>query len=143
MEKPDTLPSPANSQPPVSTSSRPMARIKQYWDLLAVMLVALAAAPLAWLSPRTLFIVPHPGSFDDNWVLDTGFKASRGIWFGRDWDDADLTRYFDADEGHWRTNQRPAITQLRLLFTPFDWVSEKPQSVTVESAAAVIFSLGH
>jgi len=84
MEKPDTLPSPPSSRPPASHSNWPMARIKPYWDLLAVVLVALAAAPLAWLSPGTLFIVPHPGSFDDNWVLDTGFKASRGIWFGRD-----------------------------------------------------------
>ncbi len=84
MEKPDVVSSPPGSQTGVSASTRPMARIRQYWDVLAAVLLALIAAPLAWLSPQTLFIVPHPGSFDDNWVLDTGFKASHSVWFGRD-----------------------------------------------------------
>ena len=45
----------------------------------------LAAVPTMWVSPRT----PTPSStainlIDDSWILDTCFKASRGVWFGRD-----------------------------------------------------------
>ena len=62
------------------------------------------------------------------------------LWF-YPWDEADLTRYFDADESRWRGSYRPAITNLRLAITPLDWFSEKASSVTVESADAVRVSL--
>jgi hypothetical protein len=31
-----------------------------------------------------LVLVPNPGYLDDDWRLDAAFKASRGIWIGRD-----------------------------------------------------------
>ena len=61
-----------------------MGRIGPYWDFLAVLLIVLASMPAAWLSPRTVTVVRNPGLIDDNWHLDAVFKASRGIWIGRD-----------------------------------------------------------
>ncbi|MFZ0313663.1 MAG: hypothetical protein WAL85_13225 [Candidatus Korobacteraceae bacterium] len=58
--------------------------LKRYWDFLAVLLLMAASLPLSWVSPRTVILVQHPGTFDDNWVLDSAFKASRGMVFGRD-----------------------------------------------------------
>ncbi|MGC2110743.1 MAG: hypothetical protein WA655_14580 [Candidatus Korobacteraceae bacterium] len=55
-----------------------------YWDFLAVLLLILVSLPVTWLSPRSIVSVPYAGMFDDHWVLDSMFKASRGIWFGRD-----------------------------------------------------------
>ena len=49
-----------------------------------MLLIVLASMPAAWLSPRSLTVVPSPGFIDDNWHLDAVFKASRGIWIGRD-----------------------------------------------------------
>ena len=61
-----------------------MGRLEPYWDFLAVLLIVVASMPAAWLSPRTVTVVPNPGFIDDNWHLDAVFKASRGIWIGRD-----------------------------------------------------------
>ena len=58
------------------------------------------------------------------------------VWF-YPWDEADLTRYFDADEAQWRSSNRPAITNLRLVVAPLDWFSQKMSSVTLEAADAV------
>jgi hypothetical protein len=71
-------------------------------------------------------------------VVEPG--VSSDIWF-YPWDEADLTRYFDADESHWRAGARPAITNLRLLVTPFDWFSQPVKSVTIESADTARFGL--
>jgi hypothetical protein len=81
MEKPDVL----TSQP----LARPTARgrvswLGRHWDFLAVLLLILASLPVTWLAPRSLVVIAHPGTFDDHWVLDTPFKTSRGVWFGRD-----------------------------------------------------------
>ena len=51
-------------------------------------------------------------------------------------------RYFDSDESRWRAPSRPAITNLRLIVSPFDWFSQPAQSVTVEAADAMGLSLG-
>ncbi len=81
MEKPDVL----TSQPvALPTSPRPASRLRRHWDFLAVLLLMAASLPVTWLSPRALIIVARPGTFDDHWVLDTPFKLSRGLWFGRD-----------------------------------------------------------
>lgn len=81
MEKPDVLTSlptaPAIGQPPIS-------RLRRHWDFLAVLLLMAVSLPVTWLSPHTLIIVSHAGTFDDHWVLDTPFKTARGLWFGRD-----------------------------------------------------------
>lgn len=63
-------------------------------------------------------------------------NVTSDVWF-YPWDEADLMRYFDADESRWRGPSRPAITNLRLIVSPFDWFSQPAQSVTVESADAV------
>ncbi len=62
------------------------------------------------------------------------------VWF-YPWDEADLTRYFDADESRWRAGYRPAITNLRLIVSPLDWFSQKANSISIESADAVRFRL--
>ena len=64
------------------------------------------------------------------------------VWF-YPWDEADLSRYFDADESRWRSSFRPAITNLRLIVTPLDWFSQNAESVAIDSADAVRFSMGH
>jgi len=72
------------AQTPAPVSKISMARFARNWDFLAILLLVGASIPLAWISPRALVVIQHPGTFDDHWVLDTVFKASRGIWFGRD-----------------------------------------------------------
>lgn len=57
------------------------------------------------------------------------------------WDEETLANYFRPDEGQWRTANRPAITSLRLLITPFDWISVVPDRVSVESVEAVRIDL--
>ena len=44
----------------------------------------LASFPAAWLSPQAVTLVPNLGLIDDNWHLDSTYKALRGIWIGRD-----------------------------------------------------------
>jgi hypothetical protein len=63
-------------------------------------------------------------------------NVSSEIWI-YPWDEADLMRYFDNDESAWRNGARPAITNLRLLVSPFDWFSQPARSVTVEGGDAV------
>ena len=59
-------------------------RLANDWDILSVFLLIAATVPPILFSPRSLYVVWHPGMFDDSWVLDTSFKAARGIWFGHD-----------------------------------------------------------
>ncbi len=72
------------------------------------------------------FVVP-PGRDTDVWVFP--------------WDDLGLVHYFSADEAQWRVANRPALTGLELIVTPFDWLSVVPESVTVESIEAVRIDL--
>jgi len=53
-------------------------------DALAVLLLMLCSFPAVWLAHRTVTFVPDLGLIDDNWHLDSIFKALRGIWIGRD-----------------------------------------------------------
>jgi len=73
-----------------------------------------------------------------SFVIEPNVEAE--IWF-YPWDEADLMRYFDSDESRWRAPSRPAITNLRLLVSPLDWFSQKPDSVTITAADAVQFSM--
>jgi hypothetical protein len=84
MDKPEVVESRQSSLAPRISGKRLGSPLARYWDFLAVLLLMAAAAPLTWLSPRALYSVSHPGLFDDHWVIDTSFKASRGVWFGRD-----------------------------------------------------------
>jgi hypothetical protein len=67
----------------LTVSNRPIARFARNWDVLALPLLIGVSVPLAWISSRALVVVPFP-AFDDHWFVDTAFKTSRGIWFGRD-----------------------------------------------------------
>jgi hypothetical protein len=71
-------------------------------------------------------------------VIEPGVATD--VWF-YPWDEADLMRYFDGNESRWRSANRPAITNLRLVVTPLDWFSQKMSSVSVEAADAVKFQL--
>ncbi len=51
--------------------------------------------------------------------------------------DRSLARYFDSNESQWRPTPKSAITNLRIIATPLDWVSLQPESITVEAADAV------
>jgi hypothetical protein len=84
MENIDELIGQPISPVPVAVPEGPAKRFARNWDFLAVLLIVGASIPLVWISPSALVVVPHPGTFDDHWVLDTAFKTSRGIWFGRD-----------------------------------------------------------
>ena len=53
-------------------------------DVLAVLLLMLCSFPAVWLAHRTVTFIPDLGLIDDNWHLDSTFKALRGIWIGRD-----------------------------------------------------------
>jgi hypothetical protein len=68
-------------------------------------------------------------------------NVATDVWF-YPWNEVDLARYFDSDESRWRAGYRPAVTDLRLLITPLDWFSQKPEAVVIESADAVRLSLG-
>ena len=72
--------------PPAQPSvARGPSRLRRHWDLLAVALLMLGALPTLWLSPRTVNVSPTEiNLIDDSWILDTSFKASRGLWLGRD-----------------------------------------------------------
>ena len=83
MGKLDVMPDP--TRPRVSTPrQRRFSRLSTYWDFLAVVLLVLASFPAVWLSRRAVTLVPNLGLIDDNWHLDSTFKALRGIWIGRD-----------------------------------------------------------
>jgi hypothetical protein len=62
--------------------------------------------------------------------------TSTEIWF-YPWEAPDLAAYFNADPSQWHMNSRSPVTGLRLLATPLDWVSQQPESITIESADAV------
>lgn len=73
--------------PPAAAAASPhgvFRRLTSNWDILSVFLLILATVPPILFSPRSLYIVWRPGLFDDSWVLDTTFKAARGIWFGHE-----------------------------------------------------------
>ncbi len=67
-------------------------------------------------------------------------NGSSEVWF-YPWDDAELSQYFNPDVNQWRLGPRPAITHLRLLVMPLDWVSVQPDTIEVQSADAVRVSM--
>lgn len=74
-------------------------------------------------SQRSIQFVVEPGRDTEVWVYP--------------WDDETLASYFSADETQWRPPNRTAVTSLKLLITPHDWISVVPKSVAVESIEAV------
>jgi hypothetical protein len=83
MHKVDTAPR-RQTAPPESGTTRRASLLRRYWDFLAVVLLVLGSFPTVWLAQRTVTLVPNLGLIDDNWHLDSTFKALRGIWIGRD-----------------------------------------------------------
>jgi len=67
----------------VSAPSR-LSPILQRWDWLVFLFLVLTTLPGNLLFRRALFVVQAPNPLDDSWVLDSTFKASRGIWLGKD-----------------------------------------------------------
>ena len=63
-------------------------------------------------------------------------NVSTEVWF-YPWSSPDLAHYFNANQSSWRPSPRSAITRLRLVATPMDWVSQTPDAITLESADAV------
>jgi len=63
-------------------------------------------------------------------------NVSNELWL-YPWSQADLANYLDADESHWRTTPRPAITRLHIVATPLDWVSVAPDAIVLEGAVSV------
>jgi len=63
-------------------------------------------------------------------------NAAMDIWF-YPWSQPDLIHYLDSDESNWRPTARAAITHLRVVATPLDWVSVAPEAIVVEAAEAV------
>jgi len=82
-----------------------------------------------------LEITRADGSTELRWFVIQP-NVSSEIWF-YPWSPPDLARYLDPDESHWRTTPRPAITRLRILATPLDWVSVAPDAIILEAADAV------
>ena len=86
-----------------------------------------------------LEITRADGSRDLQWFLAQP-NVSSEAWF-YPWDGADLGGYFKEDERQWRTSSRSAVTGLRVVATPLDWVSEQPESIRIEAADAVRLEL--
>jgi hypothetical protein len=88
---------------PSSPSSGWKTWLGRYWDFLAVLLLVVATVPPTMLSSKTLHIVWRPGLFDDSWVLETDFKAARGLWYGRDvaFDYGPLFQWLSSAPGRW------------------------------------------
>jgi hypothetical protein len=63
-------------------------------------------------------------------------NTSNDVWF-YPWSQPELVHYLDVDESRWRTTRRPAITRLRIVATPLDWVSVTPEAIVVEAADAI------
>jgi hypothetical protein len=67
-------------------------------------------------------------------------NVSSEVWV-YPWSQADLAHYLDADETRWRPMPRPAITRLRIVATPLDWVSVAPAAIVLEAADSVRISV--
>jgi len=82
-----------------------------------------------------LEITRADGSSELRWFIAQP-NVSTEIWL-YPWSQPDLAAYLDADENHWRTTPRPAITGLRIVATPLDWVSVAPDAIVLETAESV------
>jgi hypothetical protein len=99
--------------------------------------------PLWWKlrkPARLVLKIERADSSDDLKPFIVEPNVSSDVWF-YPWNQADLAHYFDAEEGRWRTSPRPAITHLRLLVTPLDWVSVQPDMIEVQAADAITFRM--
>ena len=103
MRNADVLDDERTAAPSASRPRRWTSWLGKYWDFLAVLLLMVATVPPTMLAPKTLHIVWRPGLFDDSWTLETDFKASRGLWYGRDvaFDYGPLFQWLSSAPGRW------------------------------------------
>ncbi len=115
MLKLDEMVGRRSSSTPASASRQRRAWLARQWDFLAVLLLMAASLPLAWVSPHTVIVVPHPGTFDDHWVLDAVYKVTHGIYFGRD------VCFLYGPLAHWLMAAPPRLAGLSLgsIYTSF------------------------
>lgn len=74
-------------------------------------------------SQKTIAFVLQPDHLSDIWIYP--------------WDAREMGDYFSDDSGQLQRDSRPALTGLKLLVNPYDWISVIPNSVTVENIEAV------
>src|ERR1700751_35260 len=98
-----------------TSSTRPVSALARNWDGVLVLLLVVASVPLASLSPKTVVVIQHPGTFDDHWVLDAAYKATHGIYFARD------VVFLYGPLAHWlmAAPPRPAGLSLGSIYTSY------------------------
>ncbi len=74
-------------------------------------------------SQKTIEFVMAPNRTNEIWVYP--------------WDDKKMGQYFADDPTQWRLDTRTDLAEVKLLVTPFDWLSVVPSSVTIEGVEAV------
>ena len=62
-------------------------------------------------------------------------NRDRDVWV-YPWDEKEMGSYFSNDESQWRSG-RPVLNSLRVIISPFDWISVAPESVSVGDVVAV------
>ena len=108
MPRVDAVMSSPRSAPPTTQQPLPVAWFPRHWDALVVLLLIAASLPLAWLSPHTLIVIQHPGTFDDHWVLDAVQKVTHDIYFARD------VVFLYGPLAHWLMGAPPRLAGLSL-----------------------------
>ena len=125
----DAVMSTPHSSSPTAPTRRHFARFPRNWDVVAVFLLMFASLPLAWVSPRTVVVIQHPGAFDDHWVLDAVYKVTHGIYFGSD------VAFLYGPLAHWLIAAPPRLAGLSLgsIYTSYR---------TIVLWCAIVFSYG-
>ncbi len=114
---------------PATSSIRPLSKLARNWDALIIPLLMVASLPLAWLSPKTVVGIQHPGTFDDHWVLDAVYKVTHGIYFARN------VVFLYGPLAHWLMAAPPRLAGLSLgsIYTSYR---------TLLLWCAIVFSYG-
>jgi hypothetical protein len=86
-----------------------------------------------------LEITRADGSSELRWFVIQP-NTSMDVWF-YPWSQPELVHYLEGDQSQWRPTPRSAITRLRVVATPLDWVSVVPDAIMVEAADAVRISM--
>ncbi|HTV65568.1 MAG TPA: hypothetical protein VMD98_08190 [Bryocella sp.] len=72
---------------------------------------------------KSITFLTQPGHLSDVWIYP--------------WDAATMACYFYADGRPCRQKSRPAVTDMKLVVHPYDWISVIPSTITVEKIEAV------
>ena len=97
-----------------------------------------AKYPLWWLTRKPSALTLQM-SFVDGSQKSIRFlvepNRDRDVWV-YPWDEKEMGSYFSNDESQWRSGH-PALNSLRVVISPFDWISVAPESVSVGDVVAV------